>query len=110
MNAAEQRSKDVYFASVPAEELADQMRIKIQEWRKFIESKGLLRLWSMKLQNYYGNSLYGNSSQMVASGGSEGELSLIKVNDLRNLIQNQLVMVTSQRPAGQARAINSNTE
>jgi hypothetical protein len=35
---------------------------------------------------------------------------MIKVNDLRSLIQEQLVIVTSQRPAGQARAINSDTQ
>ena len=107
-----QRSKsDVYFAAeTDPDKLADGMVRKITEWRGFLTNKGLVSLWNKKLMNYYGFSANGNSSQAVQRGGSEGELSLIKVNDLHNLIQNQLVIVTSQRPSGIARAINSNTD
>ena len=98
----------IYFASVDDPfELAAGMQGKITEWRVWVKSRGLVGLWKKKLSNYYGISMAGNSSQGVEAGGSEGELSLIKVNDLHNLIQNQLVLVTGQRPAGIARAINS---
>lgn len=101
--------EDQYWASLPADQLASAMMVKITEWRNFAKSKGFTGLWMNKLSNYYGISANGNSSQQIIQGGSEGELSLIKVNDLHQLLQAQLVLVTSQRPAGIAKAINSNT-
>jgi hypothetical protein len=99
-----------YFASIEDhDQLASEMTEKIRVWREWIEGRGLISLWTKKLTNYYGISANGNSSQSITAGGAEGELNLIKVNDLHNLIQNQLVMVTSQRPAGVARAVNSDT-
>lgn len=86
------------------------MMEKIRLWRDYCSERGLLNLWQKKLQNYYGNSMSGNSSQAVTRGGSEGELSIIKVNDLHSLVQEQLVTVTSQRPAGVAKAINMDTK
>lgn len=104
------RSNEYFAAIEDRNKLASEMTEKIRVYREWASSKGLVSLWAKKLKNYYGVSANGNSSQSVTSGGSEGELSLIKVNDLHNLIQNQLVMVTSQRPAGIARAVNSNTQ
>lgn len=104
------RSMEYFAAIEDPDKLAEEMVNKIKEWRGYLTSKGLIDLWNKKLMNYYGFSTNGNTSQGVNRGGSEGELSLMKVNDLHNLIQNQLVIVTSQRPSGVARAINSNTE
>lgn len=99
------------FAAVqdPAR-LAFLMQDKVKNYRKWINEHGLVSLWTEKLKNYYGNSTSGNSSQRITPGGSEGELALIKINDLHSLVQEQLVIVTSQRPAGQAKAINSDTK
>jgi hypothetical protein len=102
-----------YFAAIPPEEsdrLADEMREKIRIWRKHCDAQGFTSLWSRKLRNYYGSSISGSSSQTLTRGGSEGELTMVKVNDLHSLIQEQLVIVTSQRPAGVAKAINSDTK
>lgn len=104
------RSMEYFAAIQDPEKLAQELIVKISEWRQYITNRGLTSLWSKKLTNYYGFSMNGNTSQGVAKGGSEGELSLMKVNDLHNLVQNQLVIVTSQRPSGVARAINSNTD
>lgn len=90
--------------------LAGAMSDKIVQWRMWCEGRGLISLWSKKLKNYYGISSGGNTSQAVTKGGSEGELNMIKINDLHSLIQDQLVTVTSQRPAGIAKAINSSTK
>ena len=80
---------------------------KIRTFREWCQARGLENLWQTKLSNYYGLSQDGYSSQKALSGGSEGELTNIKVNDLRKLVQDQLVVITAQRPTGQARAINS---
>ncbi len=104
-------SKTEYFASTEdMNQLANSMQEKMRAWRRWCGELGLISLWNKKLSNYYGISAGGNSSQRVTAGGSEGELALIKVNDLHSLIQEQLVTVTSQRPAGVAKAINSDTE
>lgn len=107
---SQRNASQEYFASLEDPiQLASEMQNKIRVWREWCAARGLTNLWGKKIKNYYGVGPGGNSSQAIVRGGSEGELSLIKVNDLHNLIQNQLVMVTSQRPAGQARAINSDT-
>lgn len=109
MNSA--LSKDTYFAAVEDPlELARGMLDKIRIYRDWCADRGLIQLWRKKLSNYYGQSVAGPSSMAVTRGGAEGELSMIKVNDMRQLIQEQLVTVTSQRPAGIARAINSDTK
>jgi hypothetical protein len=101
------RSSEYFAALTDPIQLADEMQEKIRVWREWCGQHGLMGLWQKKLKNYYGVSAAGHTSQAVRSGGTQGELSMIKVNDLRNLIQNQLVMVTSQRPAGIARAVNA---
>lgn len=97
-----------YFATIkdPSEYVAACLE-KITEWRTYCGERGLDNLWTRKLQNYYGMSEDSYSSQKVISGGTEGELSNIKVNELHSLVQNQLVVVTAMRPAGVAKAINS---
>lgn len=97
-----------YFAQIKEPgKYVDACLEKIAEWRQYCSARGLADLWERKLGNYYGTSEDSYSSQRVISGGSEGELSNLKVNDLHSLIQNQLVVVTAMRPAGQAKAINS---
>lgn len=105
------QSSQEYFASTDDPiKLANSMGTKIREFREWCTSRGLIQLWQKKLSNYYGISNGGNTSQQVSKGGSEGELNLIKINDLHSLVQDQLVIVTSQRPAGVAKAINSDTK
>jgi hypothetical protein len=104
------RQSNEYFASIEDPvRFASVMQDKIRVWREWITSRGLVSLWQNKITNYYGMSQGGNTSQAVTMGGSQGELKLIKVNDLHQLIQEQLVIVTSQRPAGQAKAINTDS-
>jgi len=96
--------QDKYFATLAEKDLATAIEAKVREWREWCGKAGLTALWQKKLSNYYGMSSNGNSSQEVSSGGSQGELTLLKVQELHPLIQQQLVTVTSQRPAGIARA------
>lgn len=100
-----------YFASTKdMTVLANAISEKIRVWRQYCSSTGLLSIWEKKLSNYYGRSIGGNTSQQVTRGGSQGELALIKVNDLHSLLQEQLVTVTSNRPAGVAKAENADTD
>lgn len=103
-----QNQTPVYFAQLtdPTQYVSACLE-KISQWREYCTERGLADLWSRKLSNYYGLSEDSYSSQRAISGGTEGELTNIKVNDLHSLVQNQLVVITAARPAGVAKAINS---
>ncbi len=84
---------------------------KVDQYRNFCTDRGKFAKWQRALNNYYGVSSDAlKSSNVVTSGGDDGQLSMMKVNDFRNLIQHQLILITGQRPAGQAKAINSDPE
>lgn len=100
-----------YFATIQdPSKYVDACLEKIKIWRDYCEARGLSGLWLRKLANYYGTSEEGYTSQLATSSGSEGELTNIKVNDLRKLIQDQIVTITSTRPAGVAKAVNSDVK
>lgn len=105
--------KREYFAAITADSNAyhDALIEKLNSYRRYIESSGKLSLWKKASQNYYGISSDGTkSAHTVTLGGDAGQLVKSKVNDFRNLIQHALILITSQRPAGEAKAINSDTE
>ncbi len=103
-----------YFAQIDGkiepERYVDACLEKIATWRQHCSGRGLADLWLRKLSNYYGMSEDSYSSQRALQGGSEGELTNIKINDLHKLVQDQLVVITAQRPAGIAKAVNTDVE
>lgn len=107
------RDSEIYFAALPAEDpqYLDELLNKIDQYRNFCSDTGKFAKWQRALNNYYGVSSDGlKSSNVITRGGDSGQLSMMKVNDYRNLIQHQLILITGQRPAGQAKAINSDPE
>lgn len=99
-----------YFASLPGDdpEYLDQLVNLIDQYREFCSDLGKYSKWQRALNNYYGISSDGlKSSNVITQGGDSSQLSMMKVADYRNLIQHQLILITGQRPAGQAKAINS---
>lgn len=101
---------DTYFASCERNDprYLDALLDKVNIYRRFCETSGKLSKWQRALQNYFGVSSDGTkASGLVTRGGEQGQLTMAKVNDYRNLIQHQLILITSQRPAGEAKAINS---
>lgn len=105
--------KDKYFATLDqySEVYCQALVEKVNKYRTYLETTGKISKWGRMLKNYYGISTDGQkSSNMAQPGGKQGELTLTKVNDFRNLVQHMLIMTTSQRPAGEAKATNSDTE
>lgn len=104
---------DVYFAALEqySPDYLEALIDKVNTYRQFCQSTGLIAKWQRSMSNYYGKSTDGQKvSNQVTRGGEDGQLVMAKVNDYRNLIQHQLILITSQRPAGQAKAINSDPE
>lgn len=108
-NSFKQNDDPSYWCALPIEELCPEIINHCNNYLKFLESSGLLRKLRKSYTMYFGytSDSFFNSSSDVASGGEAGELSLVKVNDYRNLIQHTLVLTTSSRPALEAHATNT---
>src|SRR2546427_803957 len=92
-----------YFASLSREEIAPELFKRVTNWYDLLVTSGLFNRMRKSYMMYYGLSGTGTSSEIV-SAGVQGELSLMKVNHFRNLLQHMLIMTTSTRPAMEARA------
>lgn len=103
------RNSDVYFASEPpySREFLDATKEKINTWREYCKQTGQASRWELSLGSNYGSSPDGKNSWRVTPGGEFGELVQFKVNDYASLIKHQLVLAIQQRPAGIAKAINT---
>jgi hypothetical protein len=98
-----------YFAQLQGEELLFELNKRIQEYAMFLESSGRLRKMRLQYQHYYGTD-GAHSSMEVTAGGEQGELDLLKVNTLRNLLQHLLVLITSNRPTIDCKAANNDAK
>jgi hypothetical protein len=102
-------NREEYWAQLEKTEVCSELRKKIEDWYSHISTTGIFRRMRKCYLAYYGFSSagQGHTSSEVTYGGAQGELSLIKVNQLRNIVQHMLVMTTSTRPSMDARATNT---
>lgn len=106
-----------YWAACDSSEIAQELKAKVDEYHAYIVSSNLVELWRRSYRAYYGMRQSTGTSgwgvfavgQLIASG-DQGEIAKIKVNHYANLITHQYVMTTSQRPALECRAINSDAD
>jgi hypothetical protein len=103
------RNNDVYFASHPpySRDFLDACKDKINTWRDYCKQTGQAARWELSLGANYGSSPDGKNSWRVTPGGEFGELVQFKVNEYASLIKHELVLAIQQRPAGIAKAINT---
>lgn len=98
-----------YFAADSAENLAraclskSQSFFNVMRGNRYLDK--LVRMW-MAYHGEYGDS-YAGSSHEIDFTGEQGELARLPVNHFRNIAQHMLVMITSNRPTMEARAINT---
>lgn len=101
-------SDNIYFAAKEGDKTADILLTKANLWFNQLYSNGYLdkikQMWMAYHGAYYSSASDGHK---IVFGGEQGELVQIAVNHLRNISQHILVMVTSNRPAMQARATNT---
>lgn len=102
----------VYFAAKPSDELASDLMKKVDDWAIYLKTSGLDRRWRKNYSLYFGKHFNNPSfhDDGIKSGGEDGELSLLSVNHYRNLIKHILIMTTSQKPAFDSRAVNSDPD
>lgn len=97
-----------YFAARDKEACADILLGKAEGWFNELNANGYLEKLRMMWAAYHG-AYYSSFStgHQINFTGEQGELVTIAINHLRNLAQHILVMITSNRPALQARAVNT---
>lgn len=104
------RSDDFYWVLEEDSELiAQAIHARVREYWTQMEEDGRLSLYRTVLSLYYGTDSEGRwgKSKLIRYGGDAGELSEIQLNHLRSLVRHLVVMTTSNRPAFEARAVNS---
>lgn len=97
-----------YFAAKEAKEVSSVLVSKANDWYNELYSNGyLLKIqdcWAAYHGAYY-TSIQGG--HRITFGGEQGELVNLPVNHLRNIGEHMHAIITSNRPAFQARATNT---
>ena len=96
-----------YWASVPSNEIADEILDRREKYYKFLSLSGRLDLYRRSWAYYYRPRLTGASLQ---SGGDQGELTTLSINHFRNLLSHLETMTVQQRATFEPRATNSDVK
>lgn len=104
--------KRIYWATLPADEIAAEMKVRIGSFYEYLERSGRLRLWKNAYCLMYGLDADGGykKSSAITFGGEEGETTELRVNHYRSLVQHVFTLITGTRPAVTASAINNDYE
>lgn len=103
-------AENQYFAKKPIKDCVNILLNKVVNWETGLTGSGLLDKIQRSHAYYYGSyndDFYGLNDHTIAPTGDQGELLKFPVNHYRNIGQHMLNMITAQRPAMQARAINT---
>lgn len=101
---------DVYWAAEAPKELTRHLLTKIQEYYDFILRYMILDRWRRSYLAYYGMAECGIDGSKMQQAGNNGELYIVKCNHFRSLLTNLLTLTTSQRPALQPKAENTDSK
>lgn len=96
-----------YWATVPSNEIADEILEKADDYYEYITLSGRLYLYRRSWAYYYRPRLTG---ARINPAGEQGELTTLSVNHYRNLLVHLETMTCQQRPAFEPRATNSDVE
>jgi hypothetical protein len=100
-----------YFGSKDGKETAAILLSKAEGWTSAINTNGYLDKLRMLYAAYIG-AYYNDfaASHQISYAGEQGELATIPVNHIRNLAQHILNMTCANRPAMEARAVNTDVK
>lgn len=94
-----------YFASKEPEKLASVLLDKSRSFYNLLESNSYLEKLNNMWRAYHGD--YSNDNHRISFTGEQDEFVNLTVNHFRNIAEHVLVMVTSNRPVMEARAVNT---
>lgn len=94
----------VYWASVPVDEIADEMLDKVDKYYMFLNINGRMDLYRRSWAYYYRARITGGK---VNPTGQQGELTALSCNQYRNLLLHLETMTTQQQSAPEPKASNT---
>lgn len=96
-----------YFAAREAKDTASIVLEKANSWFGAMQSNSYLDKLEAMYKAYYGVNGESGTGHKINFTGEQGELVSLDVNHFRNLAQHIFVMITSNRPVMEARAVNT---
>lgn len=103
-----QSAEEVYFAAKSAENVASNLLEKSASFFNLLRANAYLEKLQRMWRAYHG--AYDNDlgfGHRINFTGEQGEFTQLSVNHFRNIAQHIYVMITSNRPTMEARAINT---
>lgn len=95
---------NVYWATLPTDKIGSKLVDKVTDYDLYIRTFGLLWLWRRSFYSYYKNYFRGGR---ILRAGEVGQYKTITVNHYRSILQGLLTLITSQEPAFDPQAMNS---
>lgn len=100
-----------YFARADIETIGPLLVEEVEKFYRFLLASGMFNRFYDCHLNYHGISPKTSAtSHQLNRGGKSGQLSMMKVNHFRNLGQHLLQLTTSQKPAPQPIATNTDAK
>lgn len=96
-----------YWASVPQDEIADEILNKVDKYYEYLSLSGRLDFYRRSWAYYYRARTNGAS---INPAGEQGELTTLNVNHYRNLLLHLETMTTQQKAVFEPKATNSDVK
>ncbi len=93
-----------YFARKPRKEIGKEVMAKVSDYYKCLRESGLLKIYTRSYDAYYRGFARGG---VLGKAGAENEMTTMHANHYRNILLHMRNNVTSQRPAFEPRAANT---
>lgn len=100
-------NRDIYFANLPEDELAEAIMEKVDSFFTFLSRSGLLQCWKNAYKAYYNSEIV--SGQIYATG-AQNEYKNLNVNHYRSVLTNLKGMIAQQKIAFDAQATNTDVK
>lgn len=88
-----------YFATLAEDSLGSALVNKIDAFDAYIQTSNIFDRMRKVYRFYYGLTKHGFSSKELGEAGENGEIIVTKVNQLANIIDHKLSLITANRPA-----------
>ena len=92
------RPRDYYWAAAPTDEIGDHLYQRVEDFYDYCNATGLMALWRRMYAIYNSALEYGSE---IMQAGEANELSLVRINQIRNLITHLANLTLAQRPSFQ---------
>lgn len=109
-------SREPYFALLPREDIGRRIISRVQQYYANTRVTEILAKQRVAYRYYYDLGLnwagWGTpgTTNMMQRGGDEGELALIRINHFRNLVRNQVAMISNAKFDRRPRAASDDYE